>query len=284
MAKQIKKTIRKQLKCNQVKLELNNCMVKTNQESVLLHLQQNYLFRELEPECLSKYIEIEDLVIEKLYSNRPVYTGFRPNFRLDVLYVIINGGPVITRSTPLDRIIAITYKDACFGMRNLDLSYGKVCRAFPSSVESYKTTEVIKIPLANLQNIYQDNQDFQKRYDFLFELREKFEYHLLNCSTYPPQAVAALFRALVYQERELGNQPQGDDVYKFDLSVELIARACQLNHRTVEQVLKGLQQQKLITIVKDDDHCQDLIKVLDAESLKEVYGSTRDKVAWWPLK
>ena len=284
MRKQIKKTIRKQLKCKQGKLELNNCMVTTNQESVLLHLQQNYLFRGLETEWLTEYLDIENLVIEKLYSNRPVYTGFRPNFRLDALYVIINGGPVITRSTPLDRIIAITYKDACFGMRNLDVSYGKVCRAFPSSVESYKTTEVIKIPVASLQKMYENHQGWRDRYDFLFELREKFEYHLLNCSTYPPQAVASLFRALVYQERELGNQPQDNDSYKFDLSVELIARACQLNHRTVEQVLKGLQQQKLITIVKDDDHCQDLIKVIDAEGLKEVYGATRDKVSWWPLK
>jgi hypothetical protein len=114
----------------------------------------------------------------------------------------------------------------------------------------------------------------------LFELQQKFEYHLLNCSSYPPQAVATLLRALIYQERELGSQPDAENIYTFDLSVDVIARACQLNQRTVEQVLKGLQTVGLIA----SESTGDLIRVLDAEGLKEVYSATRDKVNWWPLK
>jgi len=118
----------------------------------------------------------------------------------------------------------------------------------------------------------------------LFELREKFQYHLLNCSTYPPQAVAALFRALIYQERELGNQPNEKGVYTFDLPVDIIAHASQLNHRTVEQVLKGLEQNHLIETARSSDLSGDTIRVLSPEGMKEVYSTTRDKVSWWPLK
>lgn len=103
---------------------------------------------------------------------------------------------------------------------------------------------------------------------------------MLNCSSYPPQAVATLLRALIYQERELGSQPDAENIYTFDLSVDVIARACQLNQRTVEQVLKGLQTVGLIA----SESTGDLIRVLDAEGLKEVYSATRDKVNWWPLR
>ncbi|HEY9811504.1 MAG TPA: Crp/Fnr family transcriptional regulator [Halomicronema sp.] len=247
-------------------------------------IETNYLFKELDKEWLSKYLQPDNLKLEKLYSNRPVYTAFRPGVSLDSLYILLNGGPVIIRSSPLDRVIAISYPGGCFGMRNIAFSYGKVFKAFPSLVEAYKTTNTIKIPLAAVEAIYNDSEIFQERYALLFELREKFLYHLLNCSAYPPQAVAALLRALVYQERTLGNQPDKDGVYVFDLPVEVIARASQLNNRTVEQVLKGMQQVGLIEATNKSDTSDDIVRVIDPEGLKEVYGATRDKVAWWPLK
>jgi hypothetical protein len=80
----------------------------------------------------------------------------------------------------------------------------------------------------------------------------------------------------------LGNQPDAKGNYVFDLPVDVIARACQLNQRTVEQVLKGMQQVNLITIPKTDK--EDLVQVLSPEGLKEVYSATREKVNWWPLK
>ena len=243
-------------------------------------IQHNFLFRDLEPNLVAKYLAAEQLVVEKLYSNRPIYTAFKTDAALEHLYVVIDGGPIIVRSTPLDRIIAITYSNSCFGMQNLALSYGNVSRAFPSLVEAYKTTDVIKIPLETIRLIHQDSEMFRQRYGLMFELQEKFQYHLLNCSTYPPQAVAALLRALIYQERELGNQPQ-DDGNVFDLPVEVIAKACQLNHRTVEQVLKGLTKAGML---KPHKAQHDLITVINPEELKVVYGTTRDKVDWWPLR
>lgn len=246
--------------------------------------QSNYLFRELDEGWLTSRLNASGLKVEKLYSSRPVYTAFRQGVSLDFLYVIVSGGPVIVRSTPLDRVIAISYPGGCFGMRSLLLSYGRVSRAFPSLVEAYKTTDIVKIPLEAVQGIYQENETFRDRYDLLFELREKFQYHLLNCSTHPPQAVAALLRALVYQERSLGNQPDTDGVYVFDLPVDVIAHASQLNHRTVEQVLKGMQQVGLLEAPKASDTSSDIVRVIDPEGLKEVYSATRDKVSWWPLR
>lgn len=245
-------------------------------------VEQNYLFRELDVAWLMECVGQEELTWEKLYSNRPLYTAFQPNNSLDYLYAIMSGGPIITRSTPLDRIIEITYPGTCLGMRNLALSFGKVCRAFPSLVEAYKTADAIKIPLAAIAKLYEENEVFSQRYNFLFELQEKFQYHLLNCSAYPPQAVATLLRALIYQERELGNQPQADGVFVFDLPIDAIARACQLNHRTVEQTIKGMTKVGLLKASKSD--VGDLIYVIDPEGLKEVYGATRDKVSWWPLR
>jgi hypothetical protein len=245
--------------------------------------QRNFLFQDFTPEQLGQHFSEADLIREKLYSSRPVYTAFRPDWSLDHLYAVLSGGPVIIRSTPLDRVIALTYSGSCFGMRNLDVGFGSVSRAFPSLVEAYKTTDVVKIPLENIQNLYQAEVPFRQRYSVLFELREKFQYHLLNCGAYPPQAVAALLRALVYQERTLGNQPQADGNYCFDLPIDIIARACQLNHRTVEQVLKGMVQVGLLKPVKSAD-TGDWVQVVDPEGLKEVYGATRDKVAWWPLR
>jgi hypothetical protein len=166
------------------------------------------------------------------------------------------------------------------------VGFGTAARAFPSLVEAYKTTDVVKVPLSAIAALYQDNADFQSRYNLLFELQEKFQYHLLNCSTYPPQSVAALLRALIYQERSLGSQPQtAKHDYIFDLPIDLIARACQLNHRTVEQVLKGLTRAGYLKANKSTDHQgADQLHIVDPEGLKEVYGATRDKVAWWPLK
>ncbi|MFE4107346.1 Crp/Fnr family transcriptional regulator [Almyronema epifaneia] len=247
-------------------------------------LLQTFLFRECDRLWLSQYLQPESLMAEKLYSNRPVFTAFRPEVSLDYLYVVVAGGPVVVRSTPLDRIIAMTYPGSCFGMRNLTVDCGSVARAFPSLVEAYKTTDVIKVPVAAIQALHQASQSFRQRYGLLFELREKFQYHLLNCSTYPPQAVAALLRSLIYQERSLGNQPQADGLFVFDLPVDLIARACQLNHRTVEQVLKGMVKVGLLQVNKDAEASGDLVVVADPEGLKEVYGATRDKVAWWPLR
>jgi hypothetical protein len=169
-------------------------------------------------------------------------------------------------------------------MRNLAFSFGNISRGFPSLVEAYKTADVIKIPSDIIRVLYQENENFCKRYELLFELQEKFQYHLLNCSAYPPQAVAALLRALIYQERELGNQPQDDGSFIFDLPIDVIAKSSQLNHRTVEQVIKGMTKVGLLKVGKSAENSGDKIRVIDPEGLKEVYGATRDKVSWWPLR
>lgn len=247
-------------------------------------IQGNYLFKDLDAAWLTDHLQPYHLKSEKLYSSRPVYTAYHPGEAIDVLYVMLNGGPVITRSAPLNRVVALTYAGGCFGMRSLPVGYGQITHGFPSLVEAYKTTDIVKLPLELVQALYQDNSTFCSRYDLLFELRHKFEYHLLNCSTYPPQAVAALLRALIYQERTLGNQPDKAGVYIFDLPIEIIALVCQLNHRTVEQVLKGMHRAKLIEPARPIDPSEDTIRVIDPEGLKETYSATRDKVAWWPLK
>ncbi len=246
--------------------------------------EQTFLFRGMAVDTLARYFPPDSLTLETLFSNRPVYTAFLPDEYLDVLYVILNEGLVIARSAPLDRIVALTYPGSCFGMRNLLLGHGQAARAFPSLVEAYKTTQVVKLPLAALELLHQENAAWRDRYQFLFELRTKFQYHLLNCSTYPPQAVAALLRGLIYQERELGNQPQGDGLYHFDLPIDVIARACQLNPRTVEQVLKGLLQQGYLAKPPKNATSEDGVYVANPNGLKEVYSATRDKVAWWPLR
>ncbi len=244
--------------------------------------QKNFLFKDLDRSWLAEQIASQQLVVEKLYSSRPVYTAFRPDTSLEYLYAVIQGGPIVIRSTPLDRIIALTYANSCFGMQNLALSYGNFSSGFPSLVEAYKTADVVKIPIEVIKSIHQESEIFRQRYGLMFELQEKFQYHLLNCSTYPPQAVAALLRALIYQERELGNQPQANGVFVFDLPVDVIAKACQLNNRTVEQVLKGMTKVGLLKSQKGSQG--DLLSVVNPEELKVVYGATRDKVAWWPLR
>ena len=264
-------------------------MRKSSSEPVNFNLiesltKNNFLFKDLDRSLLSKYLTQERLINEKLYSSRPIYTAFGTNTSLEYLYVIVKGGPVVVRSTPLDRIIDITYSGSCFGMQNLAFSFGEVSRSFPSLVEAYKTADVIKIPLDVVRTLHDKSELFRTRYGMLFELQEKFQYHLLNCSTYPPQAVAALLRALIYQERELDNQPEENGSYSFDLPVDVIAKACQLNHRTVEQVLKGMTKVGLLKSKKSTDAGGDTIIVTNPEELKEVYGATRDKVFWWPLK
>ena len=246
--------------------------------------RQCFLFRGLDAQKLSRQLNSESCVLEKLYASRPIYTAHLPDAPLDDLYVILDGGPVIVRSAPLDRVIALVYIGGCFGMLNLNVSYGRIYHGFPSLVEAYKTTDVVKIPQAVIQELYQNNSDFQARYTLLFELREKFRYHLLNCSTYPPQAVAALLRALIYQERSLGSQPTKDGIFSFDLPIDIIARACQLNHRTVEQVLKGMTRAGLLKASTKSETTTDLVHVCDPEGMKAVYGATRDKVSWWPLR
>jgi hypothetical protein len=247
-------------------------------------VNHSFLFKGVELQWLSDRFKPTDLVQEKLYSSRPIFTAFQPDTFLDHLYIVVAGGPVVVRSTPLDRIIAITYHGSAFGMRNLSVGSAPSFRAFPSLVEAYKTTDVVKIPVETVQQFYDENEVFRDRYNLLFELREKFQYHLLNCSTYPPQAVAALLRALIYQERSLQNQPQPDGTFVFDLPVDIIAHACQLNHRTVEQVIKGMTREKILTATRAADAQGDWLTVMKPEELKEVYSATRDKVAWWPLK
>ncbi|MEM8505965.1 MAG: Crp/Fnr family transcriptional regulator [Cyanobacteria bacterium P01_D01_bin.1] len=248
-------------------------------------LTQNcFLFRGLDPSELFQQMNSDTCVLEKLYASRPIYTAHLPDAPLKDLYVILEGGPVIFRSAPLDRVIALVYTGGCFGMLNLNVSYGQIYYGFPSLVEAYKTTDVVKIPQAVIQSLYQNDPDFQQRYALLFELREKFRYHLLNCSTYPPQAVAALLRALIYQERSLGNQPAKNSIFSFDLPIDIIARACQLNHRTVEQVLKGMTKAGLLKANAKTENATDLVQVCDPEGMKAVYGATRDKVSWWPLR
>ena len=246
--------------------------------------ETSFLFRGMELQWLKDRLKPDTLVQEKLYSSRPIFTAFQPDIFLDYLYVVLAGGPVVVRSTPLDRIIAITYAGSAFGMRNLRVGITPTMRAFPSLVESYKTTDVVKIPVEFVRDLYQESELFRDRYYLLFELREKFQYHLLNCSTYPPQAVAALLRALIYQERSLQMQPQGDGTFIFDLPVDIIAHACQLNHRTVEQVIKGMTRERLIKTTRASDAQGDWVIVQKPEELKEVYSATRDKVTWWPLK
>ena len=253
-----------------------------NLDSIESLIKDNFLFKDLDRSLLAKYFTPERLIAEKLYSSRPIYTAFGSETSLEYLYAIVKGGPVVIRSTPLDRIIDITYANSCFGMRNLAWNFGNFSRTFPSLVEAYKTADVVKIPLEAVQAIHQECKIFRQRYELMFELQEKFQYHLLNCSTYPPQAVAALLRALIYQERELGNQPDRNGVFIFDLPVEIIAKACQLNHRTVEQVLKGMMKIGILKQQKGSHN--DLIYAIDPEELKAVYGATRDKVSWWPLK
>ena len=72
-------------------------------------LQNNFLFAPLGQAELESCLQDHPIVREKLYSNRPIYTAFRPDNWLDYLYIILDGGPVIMRSTPLDRVIGITY-------------------------------------------------------------------------------------------------------------------------------------------------------------------------------
>jgi hypothetical protein len=253
-------------------------------DSLVKKLTQNYLFRDLESGMIKDLMKSADLVTEKLYSSRPVYTAYRPGNTLSYLYLVVSGGPIIMRSSPLDRMIGITYPGSCFGFGSLPVGCALISPGFPSLVESYKTTDVLKISTEQIQALYDTSEPFRDRYNLLFELREKFQYHLLNCSTYPPQAVAALIRALIYQERMLGNQPGKDQIFSFDLPVDIIAHACQLNHRTVEQVLKGMEQNGLIEKARATDLSGDMIHVLDADGMKEVYSTTRDKVSWWPLK
>jgi len=75
-----------------------------------------------------------------------------------------------------------------------------------------------------------------------------------------------LLRSLIYQERELGNQPEPDGTYAFDLPIDVIARASQLNHRTVEQVIKGMRQAGLLAKSKSSDASTDIVRVIDRRS------------------
>ncbi|MGB3614759.1 MAG: hypothetical protein WBA10_13280, partial [Elainellaceae cyanobacterium] len=89
--------------------------------------------------------------------------------------------------------------------------------------------------------------------------------------------------ALINPERSLGSQFSKDEIFCFDLPIDIIAKACQLNHRTVEQVLKGMTKVGLLKASPKSEP-MDLVQVCDPEGLKAVYGATRDKVSWWPLR
>lgn len=96
---------------------------KQQKDNLLKQLvRDTYLFKGLDETWLAEYLPSARVKVEKLFSNRPVYTAFLPDRSLDVLYVILDEGLVITRSTPLDRIIAINYPGSCFGMRSLPLA------------------------------------------------------------------------------------------------------------------------------------------------------------------
>ncbi|MEN9229738.1 MAG: hypothetical protein Q6L68_02425 [Thermostichus sp. DG02_5_bins_236] len=244
-------------------------------------VEHSYLFRGWDPVALAGELKIEVNQIEKFYASQSLFTAFQPEKSLQNLYVVLAGGPIIIRSSPLDRIIGINYPGSCLGMRNLPFSYGLLDYAFPSLVEAYKTTTVLRISLEAFQELYRNHESLQHRYKRLFELREKFQYHLLNCSAYPPQAVATVLKALVYQEQELGSQPDSAGTFTFDLPIDIIARASQLNPRTVEQVLKGMSQVGVIQLHPEAGG--DGLSIRDLEQLDEIYGITRGKVNWWPL-
>lgn len=107
-------------------------------------IQQNCLFQDFAIAELTQSLDVSELVAEKIYSNRPIYTAYRPSVSIPFLYLIMGGGPVILRSSPLDRIIAIRYAGGCFGAESLPIRVGPISRGFPSLVEAYKTTDVLR--------------------------------------------------------------------------------------------------------------------------------------------
>ena len=135
--------------------------IRSTENPLIKLVQENYLFQGLDAQWLGDYLPADSLKIEKLFSNRPIYTAFLPDQTLDTLYVMLDQGLIITRSTPLDRIIAINYAGSCFGWRSLPFSYGLATKSFPCSVEVYKTTHVIKIPLAIMQKLYENSEIFR---------------------------------------------------------------------------------------------------------------------------
>jgi hypothetical protein len=244
--------------------------------------EKTYLFRDLTVEILHQYFPEQSLTLQQLYPNRPIFTSHQPDETIDTLYIVYAGGPVIARSAPLDRIISLIYQGGSLGEQDLPFSLARAWTAFPTTFEPYKTTTVLKIPLAHVRSLYDAVPAFRERYDEIFRLRAQFNYHLLNIGPYPPQAVAGLLRAVIFQERFLGFQPLASNgFYEIDLPSDVISRACQLNQRTVEQVLEGLRQQKFIAEAEPDT---DIIRIINAEALKEVYGATRHKLSWWPLR
>ncbi|NEP19246.1 MAG: Crp/Fnr family transcriptional regulator, partial [Leptolyngbya sp. SIO4C1] len=94
--------------------------------------RNNFLFRGLDVAELADCLLVDAFSFEKLYSSRPIYTAFQPDESLQHLYGVLSGGPVVVRSTPLDRIISLTYPGSCFGMQSLLFDCGRVVRAFPS--------------------------------------------------------------------------------------------------------------------------------------------------------
>jgi len=247
---------------------------------------KTFLFRDLPVQLLAKHLPLASFSLQKLYPNRPIFMSHQPDDAIDHLYMVFSGGPVIARSAPLDRVISLIYEGGSFGEQDLPFSLAPAWMAFPTLFEPYKSTTVLKIPLGPLMTLYHEVPEFKLRYDDIFRLRAQFNYHLLNIGPYPPQAVAALLRAVIYQERFLGFQPHHSDslgeYYDLDLPSDLISRACQLNQRTVEQVIEGMRAQKLLAPPLEDS--TDVIRVIDSEGMKEVYGATRHKLPWWPLR
>lgn len=142
--------------------------------------KNNFLFRGMTATELGDYLSDANCPLEKLYASRPIYTAYLPDEPTDYLYALVKGGPVMVRSAPLDRAIALTYPGSCFGILDLDLEEMRVARGFPSLVEAYKTTDAVKIPRLAVQAIYRDSAEFRDRYSLLLELKEKFQLSLIH--------------------------------------------------------------------------------------------------------
>ena len=49
-------------------------------------IQQNCLFQDFTVAELTQSLDVSELVTEKIYSNRPIYTAYRPGISIPFLY------------------------------------------------------------------------------------------------------------------------------------------------------------------------------------------------------
>ncbi len=54
--------------------------------------KNNFLFKGIDLPWLAQYLNSERLILEKLYSSRPIFTAFRPDTSLEYLYAVVDGG------------------------------------------------------------------------------------------------------------------------------------------------------------------------------------------------